>query len=193
MIDSDLQKTLRSLPTPALDPVAEERALHRAVIALQNPAPLAEPARRRFWPWLLPLAGAAGSVLLMLARPEPPRISGPDAQLILLHQMEQEFPGRLGAIIEGDHGVDLVTTEQREPASQQPLSVTFSKAGQTWRVTTYSGRHVCVPLAGGPVCFELLMTDDGKVILVGDDFVWSDEERILLDGYSVRATSLTRS
>jgi hypothetical protein len=195
MIDPELQKILRSLPTPPADPVAEERALHRALLALQNrEVRPAEPARRRLWPWLVPLAGAAACVLaVLLTRPERPHAAGADAQLVLLQQMEKEFPEQLGAIVEGSQGVDLVTTERRVPASHQPLSVTFRKAGRTWRVTSYSGRHVCVSLADRPVCFELLMTDDGKVILVGDHFVWSDENRGSVDGYTVQAVPLSRS
>lgn len=187
MNDKELISKLRELAVPAADEATRQKAFHRAKIALLNsPSDLAKtPARK--WQWA---AGCACVLLVLLwFGLQRGAESQPDAKL--LSEMEALFPGQIDAVI--SRGTDVTLNLSATPAEglSQPLAVTLRRGKQTVLVLAYSGRKVCVDLGGRRECFEPLMTEEGKVILAGEDFVWSDADPQPVAGFRVRARALS--
>jgi hypothetical protein len=76
-------------------------------------------------------------------------------------------------------------------ADSQPLVVQLRRGAERLRVLSYSGRRVCLDLDGSRVCFDVLATADGGVLLAGTDFLWSPAHPVRVAGYEIRARSLT--
>lgn len=195
MTDQSLDKLLRGLQVPPPDDGARGKALDRALIALQHRGmPRSEPVASQLWKRWLWSAGAVACALivfLVAARSDKTNFA---AQRSLLQQLELEFPGQLGAVIERGDDISLIIAERGAAApSDQPLVVTFRKLGRTIRVVSYSGREVCLSMDGRRLCFEMLLTDEGKVIVAGRDFLWSDQHRHRVAGYRVQAAPLRPS
>lgn len=186
-----LRTTLHRMEVPPPDPAASERALHRALIALQHrDAPSQVPTRWRAWAGGALVLGCLVVALLMYDRSGQP--SQLASQRKLLRKMEALFPGQLDAVIERGDELSLITNARSQPRSEQPLLITFRSADHTIRVLSYSGNEVCVRLAERRVCFEMLLTHDGKVILSGRDFLWTDEHPQRVAGCQIQAESLAR-
>ncbi len=194
MTDKALNKLLRTLEVPPAGESAPGKALDRALIALQNRAtPQDEPVASKLWTRWLWIAGAVACVLVALLA--LPRGEKPDfaAQRRLLQQLEAEFPGQLDAVIERGNDIDLAISSSPSTHSDQPLVVTFRKSGRSIRVVSYSGREVCLTLGERKLCFEMLLTNEGEVIIAGRDFLWSCENRVIVAGYRISAAPLFRS
>ena len=194
MNDETLKKLLGALEVPPLDAGTTQRALHRATVALATRDEVAiEPhgriafGLRRWAPGVVALCLAAVAAMFFVSHDGE---SKPAAQRKLLSQMETLFPGQIRAIVERGEDVRIELADRPGPASDQPVVVTFRKLGKAIRVLSYSGRTVCLQLAGKEVCFEPLITEAGDVILSGDDFVWTGSDHIRICGYRVRASAL---
>jgi len=114
-----------------------------------------------------------------------------DAQL--LAEMETLFQGQLQAVISRGNEVSLdlaATSSINAECSSQPLAVILRRGRRMIRVLGFSGREVCVLIDGRKECFEPLVNGDGKVFLVGRDFVWSGEHPTPVAGYKVEAHPL---
>ena len=86
--------------------------------------------------------------------------------------------------------VDLV-----QPGLALPVLIESRRAGtETTRVSSYSGREICITFAGHRTCFEPLVTGRGDVIRAGERFCWrSNQPDSELDGYRITARPLSRS
>jgi hypothetical protein len=71
--------------------------------------------------------------------------------------------------------------------------VEFRRGASTVRVLSYSGRRVCVDLGGRRACFEALLSEQGKVIVAGDDFVWSADDHATAGGWKITAAALVQA
>jgi hypothetical protein len=196
MKNSSLDKLLQTLAVPVPDDSARDRALHRAQTAFANRPVGGHPNRT---PWLgLAFATTGLIVISVLAlsltfRSTPATVPTLAAQNNVFQQMEDLFPGQLEAVIEHGDSVDLKLAPKPGPATDQRLIVTFHRTGSIIRVLSYSGRKVCLDLSGRRVCFEMLLTEAGGVILLGDDFLWSGGSRASVAGYHVEAMPLRHS
>lgn len=200
MTDQDLKSRLAALRTPAPDPAAAGRALHRATIALRSADDTVNPSRLRGLPWRLSafvtLAAACVALLLTLRTPTTPSPTLPafsEGDLKLLAQLDQVFPGRVNAVIIRDGATELDLAE-RAPAvnaSDQAVVIELSRDDQRLRVLSYSGRDVSLRLAAGTLDFSPLLTADGQVVLAGADFVWSTSAPGNFAGWSIRAHPLS--
>lgn len=198
MNDQSLRNHLEKLAVPPADAAAREKALHRAEIAFANrptaPAP-SHPTEIVWWrrTALLALLCAAVTFICVSWWHHARSTEGelPDANL--LTEMESLFPGQLDGVITSGTDVSLdlapVTTVVGKPPSQ-PLSLTLRRGKQIVRVLAYSGRQVCVTLGGERQCFEPLLTADGKVIVEGDKFLWSNANPMPVAGYRMEARAL---
>lgn len=188
MTDDDLQKKLRAYGAPAPTDIARERARHRALIALSQPAEAAAPKPRGVLNWALTGALAALILTALYFRPQPPARANGSGTATVLAQVEQLFPGQLDAVIESDGEVEVALARQARPASDQPLVVEFRRGDSLVRVLSYSGRHVCVDLGGRQACFDALISEQGQVIVAGEDFV--AQSRGSADGWQITAKPL---
>jgi hypothetical protein len=192
-IDDPLTSILRGLPTPAAEPGALERALHRATIALQLGSPsdhlFAANAGtlRRSFPGKLALAAGMTAlvgliaILCLLVRfsPGPARTHSLSlqAERTMLKETEALFGSQLNAVILREASapeIRLAPDSQVSAAGlSQPVVIKFARHGETLYVLGYSGRNVCLILAGRKVCFEPLVNGQGEVILAGENFCWA--------------------
>jgi hypothetical protein len=191
MNDELLKKRLAELKVPEPEENARERTLHRALLALKNaPEEVPEVRSHFFWRWAA-AAGACAAVALMAAW----MVTRPVGEDLLawqrtLREVEALFPGQVNAVIERDGAVDLELSDQDAGGTSQPVVVEFVRGADVLRVLSYSGRKVCVDLGGAKACFEPLVTAEGRVILAGEDFLWSSEHPVSRAGYRVEARFL---
>ena len=192
MKDGDLPQRLAAFIAPPPTDAARHRARHRALIAFQKAGAKAAPVSHDHTMWRV-LAGAAAlaavAAIIWLATP-PERVA---AGTSVLAQIETLFPDQLDAVVERDGAVQLALAPAPRPSSDQPVLVEFRRGASIVRVHSYSGRRVCIDLSGRPACFEALLSDAGQVIVAGDDFVWTPQDRVVARGWSVTATALKRA
>jgi len=197
MDDPTLHNLLGNLSAPPLDEVARQRALHRAGIAFANRhAATVSPQEGARWLKKVLLFGLAGvgGVLLCLSALQGRHPAGePFSEGKLLAEMEALFPGQLDGVISSNGSISLdlaPTASDVKRGSSQPLALTLQRGRQIVRVLGYSGRKVCVNLGGRKHCLEPLVTGEGKVIVEGDDFLWTDARPIKVAGYKLEARTL---
>ena len=192
MTDDELQQKMRVFEAPAPDDTARERARRRALIAFSQKGEAAAPEPPRgVISWTL--AGTAVAALVFAAvffRPHPPAPQGAPGDAVVLAQVEQLFPGQLDAVIERDGDVKVALASEERPASDQPLLVEFRRGESVVRVLSYSGRHVCVDLGGRHACFDAMIGEHGQVIVAGEEFVWTAQDRASANGWQITAKPL---
>lgn len=197
MNDRELRDRLASLTPPAVNEAASDRALHRATLALAQPAdPVSadegRPAWRASYGWVAAFAVMLVAGLVMIRPFQPAPAANGSADLRTLAQVEGLFPGQLNAVIESDGEVRLdLAGVASSGATDQPVLVQLEAGGHRLRVLSYSGRSVTIELKGARFTFEALVTSDGGVVLVGDDFAWSSTQSKSLAGYQIQARPLT--
>jgi hypothetical protein len=192
-IDDPLTRVLRGLPAPTVEPGARERALHRATIALQLAASSGDPCAAnagtvgRSFPSNLALAAGLGAFVGLIAilglmvrfSPGSSRADAlsPQAERTMLKETETLFGSQLDAVIVREASAPEIRLAQDGQASaaglSQPVVIKFVRHGETLYVLGYSGRNVCLMLAGRKVCFEPLVNGQGEVILAGENFCWA--------------------
>lgn len=196
MNDRDFKKQLASVTVPAVNETVRERALHRATVALAQPTDSASADEgRSIWRasygWVAVFAVMLVAGLVMIRPAQPAAVANGGADLRTLAQVEGLFPGQLNAVIESDGEVRLDLAGTSSPgATDQPVLVQLEGGGHRLRVLSYSGRSVTLELKGARFTFEALVTSDGGVVLVGDDFAWSSAQPKPLAGYKIQARSL---
>ena len=188
MNDEFLKRRLAQFKVPEPDEQARERALQRALIALKN-APAAAP-QPSLWCWLTPALGCVAVALLVVWWGGRPAGDNVLAWQRTLREVEMLFPGQINAVIERNGAVDLELSEGASGGTSQPVVVEFVRGRSVLHVLSYSGRKVCVELDGDTACFEPLITAEGRVILAGEDFLWTAEHPVSRSGYRVRAQFL---
>ena len=115
--------------------------------------------------------------------------SGP-GEAAVLAQVEASFRRtRCGYRRRGGRDEGRLAAGKQSP-SDQPLLVEFRRGDSLVRVLSYSGRHVCVDLDGRHACFDALLADHGEVIVAGEDFVWTAENRATAGGWKITAAPL---
>jgi len=207
-----LDTILPRLQVPLADPSAQGRALHRATIALREsdgaeypsePAPSLRKNRRDFaLRWALPMLSvmllAISSWLLERGHYTETVGMGPSAAVdrVLLAQVQALFGSQLNAVVErADNAPDIRLAEDSGTGREgqaQPLVVELRRGAELVRVLGFSGRTVCVQLAGKLTCFEPLASGDGGVIVTAKRFCWTPQDNTAqLSGYQVTARLLS--
>lgn len=187
MKDDELRRRLSAFVAPPATEAAKERARHRALIAFRQTPADAVPERGRGWP--LAAAGAL-ALLALLVWPRDSRLDRPRADAAVLAEIEALFPGELDAVIDHQGDVQIALSRTPQRTSDQRVLVEFRRGRATIRVLTYSGRRVCVELAGRRACFEALLSARGEVIVAGEDFVSTAQERGSMAGWKITAIGL---
>jgi len=210
--EDPLAAALSGLPVPPATPGARERALHRATIALRQSGDVADgspPYARRRAAGRFGMRWALAGVFVMLAagafwRLERPRRTEEIARQSIeidrtvLGQMKALFGAQLNAVVERAGAAPDIRlsdgAEEGEAGQSQPVLIEFTRGGDLIRVLGYSGRPVCVDLAGRRTCFEPLATGDGGIILSGNGFCWTPQDRGgEVSGYRVATRLLPNS
>ncbi|HXF09737.1 MAG TPA: hypothetical protein VN625_03055 [Desulfuromonadaceae bacterium] len=82
------------------------------------------------------------------------------------------FPNRVRAIVEDEHGLNLVLSENEDVPASSPLYLRVCDGKQCASVVTFSGQEIQV---AGRKMTVLADGHDG-VILMGNNFAWSSRE-----------------
>ena len=97
------------------------------------------------------------------------------ANLKLISETLAMFPNRVRAIVQDEHGLKLVLSDTDDVPASSPLYVRICDGKHCSSLVTFSGQEIQV--AGQKI--TVLAGADGKIILTGDKFVWSNTERHL--------------
>jgi hypothetical protein len=102
-------------------------------------------------------------------------------------EVETLFPNQLQALVLDATGGRLVLAPEPNVPKSVPLYVKICGARGCQRVVTFSGQRIAV----NGTFFEVLVDRQGKVLLVGEQSVWSSSEPgEKLDGYRIEARPL---
>jgi hypothetical protein len=194
MNDSDLEKKLKAVQVPSRREDYWE-SFPRLVSAELRATPARRPADDPNW--LPPLAwgGSIAFACLLIGfaighwhgRMEK---SDPYALLQngkVLHEVLTLFPNRVRAIVQDEHGMQLVLADQPDVPASTPIYVHICDGKQCSSLVTFSGQEL--EIAGQKV--TILAEAQGGVIVVGSRFAWSsDRPGELRGGLKIEATSL---
>jgi len=152
----------------------------RIVARLKRNEPPAR-AARNFLPRLAWAFGLATGVIIAFAighwsgRMETK--TGPESDSLadtkLIRETLALFPNRVRAIVQDEHGINLVLSDQENVPASTPIYVRICDGKHCSSLVTFSGQEI--QIAGQKLM--VLSQPDGGIILEGNKFVWSSSER----------------
>jgi len=96
------------------------------------------------------------------------------ASVELVREMLAMFPNRIRAIVEDEHGLNLVLSDTDDVPVSTPIYVRICDGKHCSSLVTFSGQEIQV--AGQEI--TVLSDAGGGIILEGNQFVWSSTSRI---------------
>ncbi len=162
-----------SIPVPPLSDSVRERARHRALIAFRAQA-VSPPELRASLFWRLLVGGSAAFALAVFCAlfflPQP--VLTPNArETQLLAQMHDLFGSSLSALLESRGRVEIQSSSDHGQPADQPLLIEMVQGRRKTRVLAFSGRDIELPIGDRTVQVDPLVTGEGDVLLVGEDFI----------------------
>ena len=94
------------------------------------------------------------------------------ANINLIHETLDMFPNRVRAIVQDEHGLNLVLSDNADVPTSSPLYIRICDGKHCSSLVTFSGQEIWV--AGQTV--TVLADARGGIILTGNKFVWSNTE-----------------
>lgn len=179
MNDSDLDKKLKAAPIPARDEDYWE-SFPRLVSAKLRTTPVVRPMGDRHWLPRLAWGGIAFACLMLgfalghwhgLKQKSDPYALLQNGKM--LREVLTLFPNRVRAIVQDEHGMQLVLADQPDVPVSTPIYVRICDGEQCSSLVTFSGQEL--EIAGQKV--TILSDARGGIILTGDQFVWSSTAR----------------
>jgi hypothetical protein len=105
----------------------------------------------------------------------------------MLHEVLTLFPNRVRAIVQDEHGVQLVLADQPDVPVSTPIYVRICDGQQCSALVTFSGQEL--EIAGQKV--TVLANAHGGVIVTGNRFVWSSDQPVVAQsGLRIEARTL---
>lgn len=95
------------------------------------------------------------------------------ANLKLIQETLTLFPHRLRAIVQDEHGLNLVLSDTEDVPASAPLYVRICDGQHCTSLVTFSGQEIQI----GSQKVTVLADANGGIILTGNHFVWSNTER----------------
>jgi hypothetical protein len=96
----------------------------------------------------------------------------------VIKEMLATFPNRVRGVIQDEHGLNVVLSEEDNVPLSTPLWVQICDGKHCATVVTFSGQQIRI----GQRDVTVLSDASGKIILAGDNFLWSNGEALLADG-----------
>jgi hypothetical protein len=100
------------------------------------------------------------------------------ANIKLIQEMLALFPNRVRAIVQDEHGLNLVLSDHDDVPVSTPLYIRISDGNNNSSFVTFSGQEI--QIAGQKV--TVLSDARGGIILAGNQFAWSNTERLYASG-----------
>lgn len=191
MDNAELEKKLKAAREPALDSGYREKFAQNVLANLRSaPRPAFQPRYR----WQPRLAwGFATAVCILIAfaaghwhgRMEANRDVLANAKLI--QETLAMFPNRVRAIVNDEHGMNLVLSDTANVPVSTPIYVRICDGKNCTSFVTFSGQDV--QIAGQKL--TVLSDAEGGIILEGSSFVWSSGTKgMALQGLKIEARPL---
>lgn len=178
MNDMDLEKKLKAAQVPARDEDYWE-SFPRLVSAKLRTTPAGRPMVERHWLPRLAWGGGIAFACLVIgfaAGHWRSRVEKSDPYALLqngkmLREVLTLFPNRVRAIVQDEHGVQLVLSDQADVPASTPIYVHICDGKQCSSLVTFSGQEL--EIAGQKV--TILSDAQGGVIVAGTRFAWSSD------------------
>ncbi|MGA2178330.1 MAG: hypothetical protein ABSH15_01930 [Verrucomicrobiota bacterium] len=179
MNDLDLDKKLKAARVPARDEDYWE-SFPRLVSAKLRSTPAERPAVECHWLPRLAWVGGIAFACLMIGFAVGHwrgRVEKSDPYALLqnekaLREVLTLFPNRVRAIVQDEHGVQLVLADQADVPASTPIYVHICNGKQCSSLVTFSGQEL--EIAGQKV--TILSDAQGSVIVAGSRFAWSSDQ-----------------
>lgn len=177
----ELESILKKARLPEIPEESLAMFPRRVVARLKrNEPPLRAP--RHFLPRLAWTFGLATCIVIAFAighrngRMETKAALATDslANIKLIHETLAMFPNQVRAIVEDEHGISLVLSDNNDVPASTPIYVRICDGRQCSSLVTFSGQEI--QIAGQKI--TVLSNASGGIILEGNKFVWSNTSRI---------------
>ena len=194
MNDHDLEKKLKAAPVPARDEDYWE-SFPRLVSAKLRVTPVRRPAGELHWLSRLAWGGSIAFASLVLGFAIGHwhgRMEKGDRYALLqngkvLREVLTLFPNRVRAIVQDEHGTQLVLADQPDIPASTPIYVHICDGKQCSSLVTFSGQEL--EIAGQKV--TVLLDAQGGVIVAGSRVAWSSDHPVSTsNGLKIEARSL---
>ena len=96
------------------------------------------------------------------------------ANIKLIRETLALFPNRVRAIVQDEHGLNLVLSDQENVPASTPIYVRICDGKRCSSLVTFSGQEI--QIAGQKL--TVLSQPDGGIILEGNKFAWSSSEPV---------------
>lgn len=180
MKQPELDSILKKARLPGIPGESLELFPRRIVARLKHSEPSVRTARN-FLPRLAWAFGLAACVVITFAighrsgqmktETIPENDSLTNAKLI--RETLAMFPNRVRAIVQDEHGLNLVLSDNDDVPASPPLYVRICDGKHCSSLVTFSGQEI--QIAGQKI--TVLADARGGIILTGNQFVWSNTER----------------
>ena len=180
MNQPELDSILKKMRLPEIPGESLEMFPRRIVARLKrNDVP--NHAARKFSPQLAWAFGLMACIVIAFAighwrKPmEPAAIAANDSlvDIKLIRETLALFPNQVRAIVEDEHGMNLVLSDNNDVPASPPLYIRICDGQHCSSFVTFSGQEI--QAAGQKI--TVLSDTHGGIILTGNQFVWSDTER----------------
>jgi hypothetical protein len=182
MNDSELNRILKTAKVPER-PEEFWTQFPRRVTARLHWKPAATPTRTAQWfPRLVwTLTGTAACLLMGFlighwrGHTDAVAENGFLQNEKVIGEMLAMFPNRVRAVVQDEHGLNLVLSDKDNVPLSAPLWVKVCDGKHCAAMVTFSGQEVRL----GQREITVLADAQGKIILAGDNFLWSNGEPML--------------
>jgi hypothetical protein len=182
MNNSDLDSILKKARVPERPDDFWEDFPRQVVSRLNRVRTQDSPAERPlFARWAWGLAMAACVVIAFAAGHWSGQKDSVDvlASIKLVDETLAMFPHRVRAIVEDEHGLNLVLSDRGDVPASTPLYIRICDGKHCSSLVTFSGQEIQV--AGQKM--TVLSDAQGGIILEGNHLLWSSTERIYADNH----------
>ena len=106
----------------------------------------------------------------------------------VIKEMLATFPNRVRGIVQDEHGLNVVLSDKDDVPVSTPLWVQICDGKNCSAMVTFSGQEIRL----GQRNVTVLSDATGKIILAGDNFLWSNGQALLADSkLKIEAKTLT--
>jgi hypothetical protein len=181
MNNPELDSILKKARLPEIPEESLAMFPRRIVAGIKRNDPPAR-AARSFSPHLAWAFGLAACVVIAFAiglwrgRMEGETFPTTDslASIKLIHETLAMFPNQVRAIVEDEHGLNLILSDTADVPVSTPIYVRICDGKQCSSLVTFSGQEI--QIAGQKL--TVLSDARGGIILTGNQFVWSNTGQI---------------
>ncbi len=96
----------------------------------------------------------------------------------VIEEMLAMFPNRVRAVVQDERGLNVVLSDQEDMPASTPLWVKVCDGKNCAAMVTFSGQEIRI----GRRNITVLADAKGKIILAGDNFLWSNGKALLGEG-----------